>query len=279
MKPERESELVTLVQRHEPGAAVERAWDELLKQHAGAIYRASQRARAATEDGRAEALAVARLAFVEAVLKHDPASGYRLSTLAYPAMAFAVIDAQQSSSGIGIGQGTLRRYFALMEKHDGDFQAAYEECRQGGVSMKPFTLIAVRRALYDVEDADELLGEPSQQSSARSTGVDGVRGSDHYRDRDYRYSSQPEHEEIHYELVDHLFSLVTEEQQLILRLAYGFDDPASERLRLDNGYAAGDTLYNHQIAPLLGRARKTVKKLHDAAIETIRANANTEDLP
>lgn len=213
-------------------------------------------ARAAKVLDPEDAFGVALAEFVAAVRRHDPASGVPFSATISTVLFRAVADADRTSDLITVRENVAARYWRLMHKHDHNLEAAYAECRDTRNGFDPATFLAVHRAIGTTESLDlmDLDGTDCAAARAIASPVPG-----------------PEEQIVQIQLVAWLLALVSDRQEAIVRLRYGFADHTTENLRLVAGYRAGEDLSDVQVAHALITPRPTVQREKSKALSTMRA--------
>lgn len=257
--------LVGVIQTEQSTPQTEGAWEILIAAHQRAIKAAAGRGRSLDPE---DAYGTALEAFVVAVREFDLDLGLRLSTMAYPAMAHAVLAAASADHPVVIPRGVVNRYLALMKKADGDFPTAYRMAQEGGHHITPFNLLTAHRAMSDPFDADEVLGGASRELSgaytAELTGASGNLTRDALRSRGY--TADPGHEEIDRGFIRDLFLSIPEEQDHAIRLALGFRSAALDALRVLSGFKEDEVLNDRELGVVLGTSRSTARRRFDAGI-------------
>lgn len=239
-------DLVIAVQSDSTGAAG--ALEDLTAAFLPAIQAASHASDAIHPD---DAFQVAAEAFVLAVRNYDTDSELPFAATVSPILHRAVLREARVDNLISIPDAALARYWRLMHKHGMDAEAAYAAAQNingDGISKAGFLAVHnVISGVADVADNDEVYDSPDQAI-------------------------------IRADYVAWLFTKVTDPQESILRLRYGFDDTATANLIAawnDNDdnvlYAVGDVLDDLQVSDVTGIPRSTVNRQARNAIAAMRA--------
>ncbi len=170
------------------------------------------------------------------------------------------IGADGRSNGIiSVSPSVHYRYRQLMDRHDWNAVAAYRECVETTNDLDPDTFLKVARVI-GVDSLDQAL-----------LNDDGEDGTPRFEAALASPEPNPEDITVQAELVRWLFTLVDSDAEQILRLAYGFDDLATENARLAHGYRAdGTVLSDREVGHIVGLARLTVGRRRNAALGTMR---------
>jgi DNA-directed RNA polymerase specialized sigma subunit len=169
-------------------------------------------------------------------------------------------DTGRASGIIPISPSVHARYRQLMDRHAWNAVDAYRECVETVNALDPDTFLKVSRVI-GVDSLDQAL-----------LNDDGDDGTPRFEAALADPEPNPEDVTVQAELVRWLFSLVDSDAEQILRLAYGFDDLATENARLAHGYRAdGTVLSDREVGHIVGLARLTVGRRRNAALGVMRA--------
>lgn len=231
----------------------EAALDVLTGAFMPAIEKAARASRVLDEG---DALSVALLEFVEAVRDFDLEAPLPFSATIATRLRYAVLRADRANDLVRVKDNVAAVYWRLIHKHDGDFAAAYEEVKATDNGLAPATFMAVHNVIGGIDSLDPVLCTEDDDHGPRHALASAV-GSheDRLTDRDE---------------VEWLFTLVSDRQEAILRLAYGFSDAATEEIRLAKGYAIGEIMTDAQTAHALDLTRPTAQRERTRALATMR---------
>lgn len=208
-------------------------------------------------------------AFVRAVREYDLTSDtpFHHTIKARVERAVMLGDRVESSS-VTVPAVQIARYYRLLHAFDLDAtlaaRAAEEDPSKWLLSGPAF--LAVHAAL----------SRPSYHGNGTGNG--------HFRDERANDSMDPfdviasvapsaEDEVLDREYARWLLDQTTDRQQSVCRLAYGFQDAASETARAAKGYRLGEVLEDLQVADCLGMSRPTVQRERGKALKTMREAA------
>lgn len=250
--PETGEERVTYGTTPAADAALERLTTAFLP----ALHKA---ARSVTVLDRDEAFSVALEAFLVAVREYDVDSERPFAAEVPTRLLRAVKRAERTSDVIVIKENVAAVYGRLMREHDGDTLAAYAACKREESGLAAATFLAIHNVLGGLGSLDVSVDSEDTPAAYRIEGSLG----DEIAARDYDHV-------VDEALVRYLFGLVTDEEEAILRLAYGFFDSATETVRLAAGYRIGELLSDAQIAGALGLSRPTTNRRRLAALALMR---------
>jgi dsDNA-binding SOS-regulon protein len=232
--------------------AADIAMDTLLSAFIKIIEKVASRATVIDrEDAQSELV----LAFVEAVRTHDTTRDVPFSATISAKLWGALSVAQGTSDLIVVPETIALRYWRVMHEANMDVQLAYESCRAH--NLAPLTFLAAHHAL-SVESLDVAVGAPNGDHDAGREELSFLTAS-------------PEEQVVNADLVRWLFTQVTERQETILRVRYGFSDLATESLLVAHGLHLGSVLSDLQVAEVTGIGAKTVDRDRRAALKTMRA--------
>lgn len=217
-----------------------------------------------------DALGVASEAFITCVREFDLSRNPtdRLSWIAPMSMKIAVQTAAYGNSVVNVSTRHIQRYNALMREVDNDVKVAYELCKNTTNDFSPSTFLAVhnsqkaRNSLVPRNDHDNdhdlSLSTPVEDALARVA------------------SRSAESSVIDHAYVEWLFTCVTSDQARCLRLAYGFDDAATNKIRSAAGFREagladnGGQLPDGDVGTCLGKGRITTQRLRQAGLNAMR---------
>lgn len=246
------------IRRYFPTPEQDAAMSTLISAYVNDIRRAAKGAKVIS---REDAEMVATEKFID-LARAEGRSNERLAGFVSRAMVNAVMDADAEAGAVRIPPDTLRRYFNLVAEW-GSVEAAYAVCKMTTNNFDPITLLAVHRAL-NAESIEALAcNEDGTESEDAFTADDAVGA--------FSAAPGPEETVIQADLIRHLFTLTTEDQEVILRLAYGFTDTRSEALRVRNGYQYDAPLSDAQISPVVAKSRASVQRSRHDALRTMYA--------
>ena len=182
-------------------------------------------------------------------------------------------DVGRTSGLVVVKENAAARYRQLMDSVEWDLTAAYALVRRGHAEgtgenrgFTPDTFLAVDRAIA-VESLDVTLGERDNSLRVSNQGTGRLSASEGYL---ADAAPSPEDETVQAETVRWLLGLVTDRQEQILRLRYGFCDLPTENSRLAHGYRTGEVLSDRQVADVTGSSTPTVQRQKAAALATMR---------
>ncbi|WBQ03815.1 hypothetical protein [Kribbella sp. CA-293567] len=207
-------------------------------------------------NGTDDALMVATEAFFLAIRAFDLTTESALHHSISAILVRAVKRADQISDVVAIPATPVKRYWRLVNDHDGDVKAAYEAAgadRDDTTRLSKAGFLAVHRVMSGVKDVD---------------GLDVTDVAD---------GNQPD--------AAYLLSLVTPRQETALRLRFGFDDNDTEALRERHEHKLGSQIPDVDLVPILNAtfpalpqvSRQKVQRERTAALATMR-DAWTEEI-
>lgn len=256
-------EVVTIdgedVTRYGKTAASESAMERLVLAFMPVIAKEARRSKVGDPDD-AEATLLAE--FVSTVHLHDVFSSVPFSATIGTILRRKISDTSRTSDLVTVKESVAVYYWRLIHKHDGDFAAAYAEVKTTSNNLAPATFLAVHNIIGGIDSLDPLLSAEDGDSGARHALAGAV--------------SSHEDTVVTAEEVAWLLSLTTDEEQTILRLAYGFRDDATEILRVAAGFKIGEILTDVEISGTsvpLGRA--TINRRRLSGLATMRAAMET----
>jgi len=250
---------VTVV--YESAKESEAAFDTLLsafKPLFKKLLRLRQYGRMSAED--AEGLLLVE--FVSAIREHDP-EGTPFLALIGTILSRRLSDANRTSGAIRVPENVGARYLALVKKHDGSVEAAYEECRTTANNFDPSTFLAVHRAYASIDSLD--LDDDAEDGDGNPVFAESP--------HEQHATPGPEESLVQADLVRWLFTKVDHRKEQILRLSYGFEDIDTQNLRLAAGFRDnGEDLVmtDKQVAQVLGSSTQTVNRQRNTALRTMR---------
>lgn len=222
-------------------------------------------ARTAPALGYDEAEAICLERFMRAIREYDLNSELPFSRDIRTMLRFELSDKNRTRGVVAIKENVAARYLRLVQKHEGDVRAAYEECRTTPNGFDPSTFLAVHRAYGMLLSLDvEVDGDDSQASGDWNS---------HER---FLIDRMAEFEEdvANKDLVRWAFTKVSEREEQILRLRYGFDDLATENFRSRAGFRSdADDLVmsDREVAQCMGLALSSCNRYRREALATMRA--------
>lgn len=218
-----------------------------------------------------EAEAVALEAFVRAVREYDLTTDTPFHHTIGTRLTRAVLLAdREEASTLTVPATQVARYHRAMHANGLDVAAAYADCQADAAKwdLSGPGFAAVWRALTG--------GTSLQAEGAYASGSSADGASTRY---DVEHSTgtpavtDPVDDFVTRQYVSWLLTKTTERQERICRLAYGFTDGVTERLRVTHGYREGDVLEDLQVADCLEMARSTVNRDRTKALATMRTAA------
>lgn len=219
-----------------------------------AVLKAARASRVQDFD---DALATALAEFMAAVREYDVTSRLPFSATLPSRLRFAVLRADRANDVITVKDNVAAVYWRLIHKHDGDANAAYEEVKTTDNNLAPSTFLAVHHIIEGVDSLDGVISDDDDEDGPLHPVAASVESHEE------RIATEA--------LVDYLFSKVNDRQEGILRLAYGFSDLATEKIRLAKGYAIGELMSDLQVAHALDLTRPTVQRDRKKALDVMRA--------
>lgn len=221
------------------------------------LVRASRVSQRLTDE---DALGTVMLEFLEAVRRYDLASDLPFHRTIRVILWRRIHDSDRTSDIVVVKEKVAADYWRLLRRHNDDVNAAYAECRDTSNGLDPMTFLAVHRVMTSMETLDAL-------DSGGDLG--GVERAVAWELADP--SPTAETLVIEADYMRWLFNLVTLRQETILRLVYGFCDPATENLRQEAGYRIGELLSDRQAGHALGGLpQQTVNRDRLKALKTMR---------
>ncbi|MFC0623803.1 hypothetical protein [Kribbella deserti] len=237
--------------------ASEAAGAQLLAAFMPAIRAAARRTKLKGNEEEAEAVALE--AFVRAVREYDLTSDTPFHHIVGNVMRNAVSRSDRDeSTSLTIPEVQVARYHRLMHANGGDVRRAYEAASAGrdsagGGLLSKDAFLTIHLALNSSSslDAPSAAVHEAELEAPEATADTIVR-------REY---------------VGWLLGQATRRQEQICRLAYGFTDHNTQRLRVLRGYRQDDVLEDMQVADCLDMSRSTVQRDRMKALATMRGAA------
>lgn len=251
------------VTRYFPTPREEDALSRLVSAYINDIRRAARTAKVLSRED-AEMVATEKFITLARSETRRTHADERLAGFVSRAMVNAVMDADAEASAIRIPPDTLRRYFNLV-KECGSVEAAFVKCKNEANNFDPITLLAVHRSINAVSIDDLSTDDDGNARDGDFTDADAVHA--------FGAAPGPEEQVVQADLVDWFFTLVPDDQELVLRLAYGFSDTRSEALRVKAGYQYDTPLSDAQISPVVARSRASVQRARTDALRVMHAAA------
>lgn len=223
------------------------------------LLRSRQYSRISAEDAEAVLL----MEFIAAIRAHDP-EGRPFLTSIGTILSRRLSDENRTNGTVHVPGTVGALYLALVKKHEGSVEAAYEECRTTANNFDPSTFLAVHRAYaaidsLDLDDSEDGEGNP----------IYGYTDSSHEK----HATPGPEESLVQADLVRWLFTKVDSRKETILRLRYGFDDVDSQNLRLAAGFrddAESLVMSDREVAQTLRSSTQTINRQRNLALSTMR---------
>lgn len=251
--------LITDVQTGSPAA--DAAWARLTEAFAPAVRAAARSTKLKNNEEDAEA--TAWLAFSEAVMAYDLTADTPFHHIVPNVMRRAVrAQDRQDSAQASIPDVQVKRYFRAYNENGQDVAAAYRQCQ-----ADPTRWLLTGEAFAALHYA--IHGSASMDAPS-AHAAEAVGGLGTYAD--------PAEQFVTRDHVRWLLAQVSDRQELICRLKYGFEDLDTENLSvmLAKGYRPGDVLEDLQVADVLGMSRATVQRQRNDALKTMRAAEEKE---
>jgi len=252
---------------YESTLASEAAFDRLLTSFKRLIDKVTRASKVLKPDD-AEGLVL--MEFVAAVRKYKIGEDLPFLASIGTILMRRMSDANRTNDLVRVPENVGARYWALVHKHGGSVEAAYEECRTTSNNFDPSTFLAVHRAMGHVESLD--LDDDAEDGE----------GNPIYGYTDAAHLSHavpgPEESLVQADLVRWLFTTVDHRKEQILRLRYGFDDIDSQNLRLAAGFrddAESLVMSDKDVATCLHSSTQTVNRQRNAALVTMREAMQT----
>lgn len=214
------------------------------------------------EATRDDAEAVALEAFVVAVREYDLTSDTPFHHTVAARLKHAVLLADRAETRTHIPPVQVARYHRVMHAHGMDADAVAETLRAGAgkwlLSREAF--LSIHYVMRGNEIPDSPYGGAHLMSSEEYVDVVDT-------------ALTPEDEIVTRDYARWLLAQTTDRQEAVCRLAYGFQDAASDRARVAHGYREGDVLDDLQVGDCLDVPRSTVNRERNKALATMRAAA------
>lgn len=193
-------------------------------------------------NGIEEAKSVATEAFFQAVRDFDLTLRTGFHQMLPGILKHAVALHDRTDHTVSVPGAAMARYWRLIHNHSGDAHAAYAAANNvngDGISQAGF--LAIHTLLTSTTDIDAL------DLSDRLDGAD------------------PE------QAVAWMFAALDDaEKETILRLHFGFTDPATQDLRVDAGFRESARLSDREVGPIVGLSRPSVQRRREAALVEMR---------
>lgn len=234
-----------------------------------------------------DALQICLEEFISVVRRYQPGSALPFQAGLATVLARKLSDTQRVSDLVVVKENVSARYWQLMHKHgletrprDDVFRDAYAECKDTANGFDPDTFLRAHQAISGASSFDGT----SLRDSSRGYGTSGGSASGKTSYIDTRVDRMlmeagaitdgPEDATVQSDVVRYLFTLVSEREQQVLRLRYGFSDPATQNARLRAGFRADRdelVMSDREVAQVLGSTTPTVNRLRHQALATMRA--------
>lgn len=232
-----------------------------------------------------DALQICLEEFISVVRRYRPGSALPFQAGLATILARKLSDTERTSDLVVVKENVSARYWQLMHKHGLEnrprnevFRDAYNECKNTANGLDPATFLSAYRAIsgYDGFEGTAAIGD---STGGGKGDQDGTRSSaEHRMDRLMMeagaFTDGPENATVQADVVRYLFTLVSERQRQILRLRYGFSDPATQNARLAAGFRADRdelVMSDREVAQVLGSSTPTVGRQRHEALATMRA--------
>ncbi|MBP2323312.1 RNA polymerase sigma factor (sigma-70 family) [Kibdelosporangium banguiense] len=219
-------------------------------------------ARTATRLDYDEAEAICYARFMQAVREFDLDSDVPFSRDIRTMLRYELSDKSRTKDLIQVKENVAARYFRLLRQHDRDVKAAYEVCRTTPNGLDPSTFLAVHRAYGHVVSLDLAMdGDENSDDRHEAFLIDHMAedAADDLANRD---------------LIRWAFSKVSDREEQILRLRYGFVDVATENIRSAAGFRSDTSdpvMSDREVAQCLGLALSSCNRYRRDALATMRA--------
>lgn len=246
--------------------AADAALDRLTRAFMPALRTAANRSTHLDHD--TDAFGIVLEEFVKAVRAYDVTSSLPFAATIKTILRFAIVHADRTHSVINVPERVSGRYYALMSKHGGDVQAAYQECRTELNGFDPLTFLAVHYALAGASSIDVTAGESDNTYRAAPGGTANISSVEKALGQQLGDGIE---DFITRDLVEHLLAAVEPHQEDVLRHRYGFRDLATETSLVRVGLRPGEVLTDDQVAFALGRSRATVQRQKKAGLAAAKA--------
>ncbi|MGW5402673.1 hypothetical protein [Streptomyces sp. NPDC003952] len=242
--------------------ASEAAGERLMAAFAPAIRAAARRTKLKGNEEEAESVALE--AFVRCVREYDLTADTPFHHIVPNVMRQAVALADREQYTVTIPETQVARYHRVMHASGNDASVALAavtlDQQRWLLSREAF--MAVHYAVSGSTSLDSATGEDYAHTTA------GVAVFESALDVE-----SPEDEVVTREYVRWLFAQVSDRQEGVCRLAYGFRDHNTENLRVMHGYREGEVLDDLQVADCLDMARSTVNRERLKALAAMRTAA------
>lgn len=247
--------------------ASEAAGAKLLAAFWPAIIGAARKTKLAGQLDDAEGVALEE--FVRAVREYDLTSDTPFHHTIKARLERAVQLADRvEASAVTVPAVQVARYYRLLHAHDLDATRAAEAAAAdpGKWLLTGASFLAVHAALSRPNYHGNGHGDGQFRDERANESVDPFAALD-------TPAPSPEEDVLDREYARWLLAQTSDRQESICRLAYGFQDHASDTARLDHGYREGDVLDDSQVADCLDLTRPTVQRERSKALKTMRAAA------
>lgn len=234
-------------------AASEAAGEKLLSAFWPAIRAAARRTKLRGNEDEAEAVALE--AFVRCVREFDLTADTPFHHIVPNVMRNAVSRTdREESTALTIPETQVARYHRALHAHGLDVTATLAAVKLDPAKwlLSPEAFLTIHLALTASEPLDAPSAEAHDELAAPEPMEDAIVTREYAR---------------------WLLAQTTDRQESVCRLAYGFADLHTERLRVSHGYREGDVLDDLQVADCLDVPRSTVNRERNKALATMRAAA------
>lgn len=197
------------------------------------------------------------LALLSLIAKHDPSTG-RLAGRIAVYLKDALLEATGATNPWGIPSRTLKRYFAILKKADGDVTEAARIAPENDMATTTFLDLA---GILSTDSLDAVTdGGTEGQPASRSVASAAIVGGEEPRD--------PFEEVLDAELVAMAFAAVSHDERTVVRQAYGFEPALVDGVEmLPEGHAP---LSDSLVAISTGLSRPKVQRTRTAALAKMR---------
>lgn len=217
-----------------------------------------------------DALMVCLEEFISVVRRYEVGSALPFVAGLGTILSRKIGDTGRTSGLVVVKENAAARYRQIMDRHEWNLEAAYDECKNTTNGFTPETFMAVHNALSIGSLDLPLDDDPTKPNGVANGGTNRLTG----READLTDGApNPEASTVQAELIRWLFTIVTPKQQQILRLRYGFNDLATENARLAAGFRADKddlVMSDRQVAQVIGSTTPTVNRQRAEALRLMR---------
>jgi hypothetical protein len=230
-----------------PSASAQAAKETLISAYAGVINRAAHVPGLDWEEVEAELIE----AFLRAIMEYDFQSNNRLNYEIKLRFTNAIARISAGRDALKIPTRTKALFYQILYKEaDGSWSQALDIVDHHPL-MTHATFVAIGQAMQlgPVSDVtSSIWGQEPSRSNLEIT-----------------------------QFVEWLLSCLNDRERMVIDLRYGFDHEPANDLRLTSGFGYDDALEIPQIAALLNVHRQTAWRIHNSAIDKMRAKINVDN--